>query len=63
MARRGVWELNELFIRYSLDGGSSRGVREFVEEMLVGFARKNPQINITTKLEPGHPNVLGNYSK
>eukprot|EP00171_Calliarthron_tuberculosum_P017577 IDg17577t1 len=61
MARRGVWELRELFIKYSLDGGSSRGVREFIEEGLIGFAKKNPQINIATKLEPGHPNVHAKY--
>lgn len=61
MALRGVWQLRELAIRYSLEGGSSRGVRAFVEDGLVEFARKNPQIAITTKLEPGHPNVHGKY--
>ncbi len=61
MALRGVWQLRELAIRYSLEGGSSRGVRAFVEDGLVEFAKKNPQIAITTKLEPGHPNVHGKY--
>lgn len=62
MALRGVWQLRELAIRYSM-GGSSQGVREFVENGLVEFARKNPQINITTQIESGHPNVHGKYSK
>lgn len=61
MALRGVWQLRELAIRYSLGGGSSRGVRDFVENGLVDFAKKNPHISITTKLEPGHPTVQGKY--
>ncbi len=62
MARRGVWELRELFVKYSLDGGSSRGVREFVEEKLINFAKKNPQISIETSLRSGHPTVHAKYS-
>lgn len=62
MARRGVWELQELLIKYSLDGGSSRGVREFVETGLVSFAKRNPQISIATRLRAGHPTVEGKYS-
>lgn len=62
MARRGVWELQELLIKYSLDGGSSCGVREFVEQGLVSFAQRNPQISIATQLRAGHPTVEGKYS-
>ena len=63
MARRGVWELRQLLLRYSLDGGSSRGVREYVENDLISFAKKNPQISIQTELKSGHPAVFANYSK
>jgi large subunit ribosomal protein L43 len=61
MARRGVWELKELLLRYSRTGGSSRGVREFVEHDLVNFARENPQINIQTSFRNSHPFVVGEY--
>jgi large subunit ribosomal protein L43 len=61
MARRGVFELNELVLKYSVDGGSSRGVREFVEHNLVEFARKNPHITIRTIFNNGHPFIVGRY--
>lgn len=61
MARRGVFELNEVILKYSRDGGSSRGVREFVERDLVPFARRNPQIVIRTTFCNGHPFVVGRY--
>jgi large subunit ribosomal protein L43 len=61
MSRHGVWELRELLIRYSPDGGSSRGIRDFVEQDLVRFARSNPQIKITTSFRHSHPFVLGQY--
>jgi hypothetical protein len=61
MARRGVWELQEILLRYSRTGGSSRGVREFVEHDLVGFARDNPQIKIETSFRNSHPFVVGSY--
>lgn len=63
MARRGVWELRNLTIRYSSAGGSSRGVREYVEKDLLGFAKKNPQISIETILQSGHPAVCADYGK
>jgi hypothetical protein len=61
MARRGAFELKEVVLRYSVDGGSSRGVREFIEHDLVAFARTNPQITIRTSLRNSHPFVAGQY--
>ena len=64
MARNGVWELKELLLRYSVNSGSSRGVKEFVEKDLINFARQNPQIKVTTFLRSaGHPQVFAAYSK
>lgn len=62
MARRGVWELNEVILRYCAHGGSSGGVRQFVEKNLAGFAAHNPQISFKTTIRGGHPCVYGKYS-
>jgi len=44
MCSRGVWQLRGLMISYCRWGGSSRGVREFLERDFVQFAEANPQI-------------------
>lgn len=62
MARNGVWELRNVMLRYCATGGSSVGVREFVESGLAHFAEKNPQILFKTQIESGHPCVYGDYS-
>lgn len=63
MARNGVWELRNVLLRYCATGGSSRGVREYVESGLVQFAERNPHIEIRTEIKSGHPCVYGDYSK
>lgn len=63
MARNGVWELERLVVKYSPTAGSSVGVRDFVEKGLVKFAQENPHIRIKTKLQTGHPHIVGSYSK
>lgn len=62
MARRGVWELNEVIVRYCASSGSSRGIREFVAKDLADFAERNPQITLKTEICGGHPCVFGKYS-
>lgn len=52
-----------MLLRYCATGGSSRGVREYVETGLVPFAERNPQIEIRTEIKSGHPCVYGDYSK
>ena len=49
MAKRGVWALRELTLHYCKNGGSSRGVRHFIETGLADFARQNPQIQCRTQ--------------
>ncbi|CDF39682.1 hypothetical protein CHC_T00009060001 [Chondrus crispus] len=61
MARRGVWELNEVIVRYCASSGSSRGIREFVAKDLADFAERNPQITFKTEIRGGHPCVFGKY--
>lgn len=63
MARNGVWELRNVLLRYCATGGSSRGVREYVEDGLAQFAKKNPQIEFSTQIKSGHPCVFAEYSK
>ena len=46
MCTRGVWQCKSLMLQYCKHGGSSAGVRDFVERMLVPFAEANPQMSI-----------------
>lgn len=62
MARRGVFELRHVLLRYELAGGSSAGVRSFVETDLVDWARAHPFVRVETQIHRGHPNVIGQYS-
>ena len=62
MCSRGVWQLRSLLISYCPKGGSSRGVREYAERLLVPFAEANPQIQIAWHMRPNrHPAVRGYY--
>ena len=62
MAKRGVWALRQLTLHYCKNGGSSRGVREFIETGLADFASQNPQIQCRTVVRNGrHPYVQGLY--
>ena len=63
MCTRGVWQLKALSIRFCTRGGSSGGLRDYLERMLVPFANANPQIQISvSKLAFGrHPFVRAEY--
>mmetsp|Transcript_11740 Transcript_11740/g.27979 ORF Transcript_11740/g.27979 Transcript_11740/m.27979 type:complete len:129 (+) Transcript_11740:134-520(+) len=62
MCTRGVWQLQELTLRYCRASGSSAGVREFLREGLVEFARANPQLKVRTVVKPNrHPIAVGDY--
>ena len=62
MCSRGVWQLRSLMLQFCNHGGSSRGVRQFAEQMLVPFATANPQIQIAVSNKSGrHPLVTGFY--
>jgi len=62
MALNGVWQLQKLVVRYCDWGGSSRGIREFIQSHLPTFSHNNPQVEVVTEMMRGkHPHLRGYY--
>ncbi|KAM4071162.1 hypothetical protein ACB094_11G040700 [Castanea mollissima] len=56
MALRGASQLQKLVLSFSDLGGSSRGIRAFMESHLPAFGEKNPQLDVVTQLIHGNKN-------
>mmetsp|Transcript_18709 Transcript_18709/g.52012 ORF Transcript_18709/g.52012 Transcript_18709/m.52012 type:complete len:131 (-) Transcript_18709:369-761(-) len=62
MCSRGVWQMRKLLIKYCDYGGSSAGVREWIQTQLTPFAKANPHLEIIASRSPGrHPRVQARY--
>ncbi|KAM7262860.1 hypothetical protein ACFE04_000543 [Oxalis oulophora] len=62
MASRGVWQLQKLIVSYCDWGGSSRGIRAFMESQLPALKEKAPHLEVVTELNRGqHPYLKGLY--
>uniref|UniRef100_A0A0D9XB89 Large ribosomal subunit protein mL43 n=1 Tax=Leersia perrieri TaxID=77586 RepID=A0A0D9XB89_9ORYZ len=62
MALRGVWQLQKLVVSYCDWGGSSRGIRAFMETHLPALKEKKLHLEVVTQLVRGqHPNLKGIY--
>jgi large subunit ribosomal protein L43 len=63
MSLRGVRQCQKLLIRYSDRDGSSRGIRDWMRENLVDFAKSNPALKVETQLKRAtHPFVRAYYA-
>jgi len=59
---RYVRPLQRLTFNYCKTGGSSRGVREYIDKNIVDFARKNPGIAIYVREQnEKHPTIIANF--
>lgn len=62
MAHNSIWQLKKLVVRYCDWGGSSRGIREFIQSHLPSFQKNNPQVEVVTEMMRGkHPHLRGYY--
>jgi len=65
MAKRGIFQLKELRLFYSVLGGSSQGARELLEKTsLKQWINKNPQLRFVTEASRAltkHPYLRGTY--
>ncbi|KNA06384.1 hypothetical protein SOVF_180990 [Spinacia oleracea] len=62
MSLRGVWQLQKLIVSYCDWGGSSRGIRAFMETHLPSIQESNPRVEVVTELILGqHPHLKAFY--
>ncbi|RDD40547.1 39S ribosomal protein L43, mitochondrial [Trichoplax sp. H2] len=59
---RYICQLQRITLRYCNKGGSSRGLREFINSNAVDFAQKNPQVVVYVRPRPyRHPSIIAEF--
>ncbi|XP_067022193.1 large ribosomal subunit protein mL43-like [Acropora muricata] len=59
---RFVRPLQRLVLNYCKHGGSSRGIREYIDKEIVEFATNNPEVTIYVRERNGkHPRIVANF--
>ncbi|XP_031555732.1 39S ribosomal protein L43, mitochondrial-like [Actinia tenebrosa] len=59
---RYVCQLQRVTLNYCRAGGSSRGLRDFIDQNVVSFAKSNPQVAVYVRERNGkHPRIVANY--
>jgi hypothetical protein len=62
MSFKSIRQLKEFVFRYSDLDGSSRGIREFIRQNVVDFAKNNPETIVSTQIKRAkHPFVRALY--
>lgn len=60
--RSYVCQLKRLTIQYCYLGGSSKGVREFIDNRVIDFAKQNPAVAVYVRYRPRrHPRLIGEF--
>eukprot|EP01125_Pyxidicula_operculata_P010665 TRINITY_DN3511_c0_g1_i2.p1 TRINITY_DN3511_c0_g1~~TRINITY_DN3511_c0_g1_i2.p1 ORF type:complete len:132 (-),score=27.45 TRINITY_DN3511_c0_g1_i2:15-410(-) len=64
MSIKSVWQLKKLTLRYCSGGGSSRGVRDYLQSPLKkDFELSNPQVQLETLVKKSkHPILVAEYA-
>ncbi|CAI8058383.1 39S ribosomal protein L43, mitochondrial [Geodia barretti] len=59
---RYICQLKRLTLQYCKNGGSSRGIREFLSETVAQFAKENPHLTVYVRQRPGrHPRIVAEF--
>ncbi|XP_073236229.1 large ribosomal subunit protein mL43-like [Porites lutea] len=59
---RFVRPLQRLVLNYCQRGGSSRGIREYIDKNVVEFAKNNPEVTVYVRERNGkHPRIVANF--
>ena len=63
MSIRGVFQLLKLTVSHCQEGGSSRGIRSFIEKgLLAEFASRHPHVEVVPVVKRGrHPFLQGEF--
>lgn len=55
MCERGIWQLQQVLLRYSETGYSSSGVRFYLKHLLPSWEQRNPQVGVLVKTDSSSP--------